>query len=76
MSTIHPPTITAASSCQPEFADTHGIKRIFGISRSFAYDLLKHGKIRSISLRKPGRAKGRRLFDVASVRDFLRSQED
>ncbi len=39
-----------------------------------AYSLLADGKIRGVSLRRKGSKTGKRLFDVASVRAFLRSQ--
>lgn len=52
----------------PEFVDFHGLRRLFGIPRSTAYELIDAGEIRSVSLRKKGRAKGRRLIDCQSVR--------
>ena len=57
-----------------EFADAHGLRSMFGIGRSFAYQLLSDGAIRSISLRRKGNIRGKRLFNVASVREFLSKQ--
>lgn len=54
-----------------EFADHQNVKRLFGFSRSYAYWLASQGKIKSVSIRKPGAKKGRRLFDCASIRNFL-----
>jgi hypothetical protein len=60
----------------PEFADAKGIKQIFGLTRSFLYGLIDRGKIRSVSLRQKGSARGKRLFDVESVRQYLRANYD
>jgi hypothetical protein len=58
-------------SNSPEFVDSRGMRQMFGISRTAAYDLINDGLIKSVSLRRKGRARGRRLFDVASVREYL-----
>jgi hypothetical protein len=42
-----------------------------GFSRSKLYDLNKEGKIRSVSIRKPGQVKGTRLFELKSILDFI-----
>lgn len=55
----------------PEFIDSKGMRQMFGISRTATYDLINDGLIKSVSLRRKGRARGRRLFDVASVRNYL-----
>jgi hypothetical protein len=47
------------------------MRQMFGISRTAAYDLINDGLIKSVSLRRKGRARGRRLYDVASVRAYL-----
>jgi len=65
---------SAAVSALPEFADHHTAKRLFGLSRSYLYKLADERRIRSVSIRKPGALKGRRLFDCASIREFLQSQ--
>ena len=67
-----PPTSALASS-QPEFADHRTARALFGLSRSYLYRLAEERKIRSVSIRKPGALKGRRLFDCASIRRFLAS---
>lgn len=59
------------NSAQPEFVDFHGLRRIFGIPRSTAYELIESGEIRSVSLRKKGHVKGRRLIDCESVRKMF-----
>jgi len=58
---------------QPEFADHHTARALFGLSRSYLYKLTTQRKIRSVSIREPGALKGKRLFDCASIRTFLGS---
>jgi hypothetical protein len=62
-----------ASDGAPEFCDTDGLRSMFGIKRSLAYELLNAGEIRGVSLRREGRSRGKRLFDVASVCEYLHS---
>jgi hypothetical protein len=77
MSTHTTQQVGAAADCgQPEFIDAKGLQRLFSISRSHAYALIAEGKLRSACLRKPGRLRGKRLFDVAAVRAFLNSCVD
>jgi hypothetical protein len=59
-----------------EFTDTDGLRSMFGIKRSLAYELLGAGLIRGTSLRREGRTRGKRLFDVASVREYLKSRTE
>ena len=60
---------TASMAC--EFCRIDDLRRPFGIRRGTAYGLIRDGKIRSISLRKPGHKLGVRLVHVASVRAYL-----
>jgi hypothetical protein len=60
----------------PEFVDCRGLEAGWGIKRSLAYQLLNDGKIKGVSLRRRGRSRGKRLFDVDSVRQFLREQTE
>jgi hypothetical protein len=55
----------------PEFCDSKQARPLFGFSRSHLYSLASQGLIRSVSIRKPGTTRGRRLFDCASIRAFL-----
>jgi hypothetical protein len=64
----------ATVDVEPEFVDSHGLQAIFGIRRTLAYHLLSTGHIRSVSLRRPGTTRGKRLYVVKSVRDFLNAQ--
>jgi len=65
-------TQNGATLAQPEFVDHKQAYVLFGLTRSHLYQLWGEGKIRSVSLRQPGKIKGRRLFDCASIREFLR----
>ena len=58
----------------PEFVDCKGLEAGWGIKRSLAYRLLADGKIRGVSLRRRGQTRGKRLFSVDSIRQFLRKQ--
>ena len=63
-----------ASHVDPEFVDCKGLEAGWGIKRSLAYQLLGDGKIKGVSLRRRNQSRGKRLFSVDSVRQFLRSQ--
>jgi hypothetical protein len=65
---------TASPATDPEFLDAAGLQARFGIKRSLAYTLLADGSIKGVSLRRRGLLRGKRLFAVDSVREFLRSQ--
>jgi hypothetical protein len=65
-----------ASNVDPEFVDVRGLEHGWGIKRSLAHQLLADGAIRGVSLRRRGQSRGKRLFDVDSVRKFLRKQMD
>ena len=69
--TIAPPMLAEAVIASPEFCDSKQVKLLFGLSRTHAYLLAQEGKIRSVSLRRRGATRGRRLFDCASIRAFL-----
>jgi len=61
---------------EPEFVDLDGLRRGFGIKRSLAYQLLADDLIKGVSLRRRNRVRGKRLFQVDSVRAYLNSQMD
>ena len=67
------PPQTAAVQALPEFADHQTARALFGLSRSHLYKLVEDRKIRSVSIRKPGAIRGRRLFDSASIRALLQA---
>jgi hypothetical protein len=68
--TTTPPAI-AEGNLYPEFAGHSKMRELFDLSRTHLYRLSSEGKIRSVSLRERGKTRGRRLYDVQSVRDFL-----
>ena len=51
------------------------MQRQFGIKESLCYHFFKTGKIKGILLPGTGRDGGKRLFDFASIRKFIASQE-
>jgi hypothetical protein len=67
-------SIESNAQNDPEFVDCPGLQARFGIKRSLAYALLADGVIRGVSLRRRGQLRGKRLFDVASVRAYFASQ--
>lgn len=67
------PTAAPLADIGVEFVDHQGLTRMFAIRRSHAYVLATRGCIKSVCIRKPGSIKGRRLFHVQSVREFLNS---
>jgi hypothetical protein len=60
----------------PEFLDVDQVRIYFGIKQSLLYRLLAENKIRAVSIRQRGKTRGRRLFDVASIRSFLNASVD
>ena len=58
----------------PEFLDARGVEGRFSIRRSLLYELHNGGHIKSVSLRRRGQSRGKRLFCVDSIRQFLRAQ--
>jgi hypothetical protein len=66
--------ISRPERLDPEFVDCKGLEAGWGIKRSLAYALLADGKIQGVSLRRRNQVRGKRLFQVDSVRAFLRSQ--
>lgn len=67
-------TLAYVAAVDPEFLDWQGVQARFGIKRSNLYTLLGDGVIRSVALRRKGCVRGRRLFETASIRRFLRQQ--
>jgi len=59
----------------PEWAREKQITAQFGLSHMILFTLRKEGKIRTLSLRGEGKQYGARLFNVASVREYLAQQE-
>jgi Helix-turn-helix domain len=62
---------TGGMPVRPEFTDAKGVKLLFGLSRSTVYQLAAEGAIKSVSLRRRGNVRGRRLFNCDSIREFI-----
>jgi hypothetical protein len=71
-------TQPVAVSCgaDPEWTDWRGLKNMFSIGRSAGYTHIENGDFRSKVLRRKGCIKGRRIIEVASVREFIAKQSD
>jgi hypothetical protein len=70
---IHPTPAYVAGQ-DPEFLDARGVEGRFSIRRSLLYELHNGGYISSVSLRRRGQSRGKRLFSVDSIRQFLCKQ--
>lgn len=57
----------------PQYADSKGLARITGLTRSHAYLLLSEGKIESVCIRRPGSTRGKRLWHIPSVLNFFKT---
>lgn len=64
-------TLLQPSNLTPEFGDHKIVRQMFSIGRSHLYKLGKEGKIKTVSLRERGKIKGRRLYVLDSIRDYL-----
>jgi hypothetical protein len=58
----------------PEFGRVADCTQLFGLRRGTLYNLLRDGKIKGVLLRVRGQKSGVRLFDLASVREFIRRE--
>ena len=63
------------ASPQPEWGDTKDVLRLFGVRQTLLYEWWYQGLIKSVSIRKPGNARGKRLWSLESIRKFIASQE-
>jgi hypothetical protein len=55
-------------------APVQGPEYYSGLTRPKLYQLAAGGHIRSVSIREPGKIRGCRLFDLASILDFIARQ--
>jgi hypothetical protein len=60
----------------PEFGRAADCQRVFGLRRGTLYNLLADGKIRGHLLRVRGAKSGVRLFDMDSIRRFIRQSNN
>lgn len=69
--TLNPIEPADPSELQPEFCRMGDLRKLFGITRSMGYLLMNEGRIRTVSLRRPGQKFSVRLVHLASVRAYL-----
>jgi hypothetical protein len=74
--TIQPIVSSDVANDQREFGRTGDVQRIFGMRRGTLYNLWHDGKIRGVLLRVRGQKSGVRLWDIASIREFIDSQAE
>lgn len=63
--------ISIVHDATPEFGDFRVAGKMFSFSRATLYRLLAEGKIKSACLRERGKTRGRRLFYLPSIREYL-----
>ena len=66
---------TTQTKQEVEWAREKQITAQFGLTHMILYTLRKEGKIRTLSLRGEGKQYGARLYNVASIRQYLAEQE-
>lgn len=64
-------TISIAHDASPEFGDSKVARKMFSLSRAHLYRLDAEGHIKSVCLRQRGKTRGRRLWYLPSVREYL-----
>lgn len=57
-------------------APVRGPEHYTGFTRAKLYQLAAEGHIRSVSIREPGKVRGCRLFNLASILAFIEASED
>jgi hypothetical protein len=62
---------TQKTELQAEWVSVPDACTVVGIGRSSFYAHLNSGKIRTVSLKRPGTTKGRRLIHLASLLGYL-----
>ncbi len=61
---------------EQEYGRFPDLERLFGLKRSYAYQLIDAKLIKSVAIRKRGTRSGIRLIDLNSVREFLRANTE
>ncbi len=59
---------------RPEWGDARCVHAHFSICKSTLYRLAEERKIRSASLKEKGKLRGKRLFSLDSISDFIESK--
>jgi hypothetical protein len=71
---VDPPRRPRRIEDQPtpqEWGDVKDVRRIFGLRETFTYSLWRQGKIQGSLIPGSGRARGKRIFSFASIRQFI-----
>ena len=63
------------ASPQAEWAGVRTVEQLFGIKETALYELIRRRAVKSILMKKPGRARGKRLVSLASLRDYISKLE-
>ncbi len=66
----------SVACCEPEFIQVQDAVRFSGVGRTTLYSLISDGKIKTVNLRRPGTARGRRLVYLPSLREYLMSFQE
>jgi hypothetical protein len=59
-----------------KYAKPATVSQIYDLSHGKIYALISAGFIKSITLREPGRSRGSRLIEIASLEKYLQSLEE
>jgi hypothetical protein len=67
-------TESEVNSQKPEFGDKRVVHALFGLKEGTLYCLHKRGLVRSASFKVRTDERGKRLYDLNSIRQFLAAQ--
>ena len=48
--------------------------RQFDVGKTYLYQIIKEGGVKTVLLKREGKARGKRMIDLASLRAFLESK--
>ena len=68
---VNPTAKPTAPPDRPEWGDCRAVHARFGIGKSTLYRLEAEGKIRACSLRERGKLRGKKLWSMDSVAQFI-----
>ena len=60
----------------PEWGDALDVRRMFGIRATKLRDFSYQGAIKSVALTSKGKSRGKRLYDLNSIRALLASESE
>jgi excisionase family DNA binding protein len=66
-------TTPTPSTIAPEYLRVKEATKFSGLSRAKLYEALTDGRIKSYSVRDPGKTRGTRLISASSLREFIES---